>query len=490
MNTSLVRHTGILTIVGDIIKVRAGKVKYGDIAVVENPDGSQSMAQVIELRDDEVSLQVFAGARGVSTSASVRFLGHPMRVPVSDNVLGRVFRGTGEVMDDGPDLSGEEHSDIGGPTVNPVTRELPSKMIHTDIPMIDLFNSLVESQKIPIFSIAGEPYNKLLARIGIQADADVIIFGGLGLIFDDYHFFRTTFENHGMLNRTVMFVNLASDPIVERLMVPDLALKVAEHFAVEKNKRVLVLLTDMTAYADALKEIGIAMEHVPANRGYMGDLYSQLAKRYERACDYHEAGSVTILTVTTMPGNDVTHPVPDNTGYITEGQFYLHGGMIDPFGSLSRLKQLVIGKVTREDHAQVMNTMIRFYSESKDAEKKKAMAFELSPMDDRLIRFGQLFRERFMDVDVSLPLDEALDLSWQTMAECFEREQLLMKEALVDKYFPKKTSEHEKQTEEATDNTDNRRQKSLHEKFGKSTKNTAPTGETSEHPDDIKGETE
>jgi len=193
----------------------------------------------------------------------------------------------------------------------------------------------------------------------------------------------------------------------------------------------------MTAYADAMKEVGISMERVPSNRGYMGDLYSQLARRYEKACDYSGAGSVTILTATTMPGDDVTHPVPDNTGYITEGQFYLHDGVIDPFGSLSRLKQHVIGTVTREDHSQIMNTMIRFFSGAKDAEQKQAMAFELSPFDRKLLKFGGLFRERFMDIDISLPLEDALNLGWKTLAECFEPQELLMKQALVDKYYPK-----------------------------------------------------
>jgi V/A-type H+-transporting ATPase subunit B len=221
------------------------------------------------------------------------------------------------------------------------------------------------------------------------------------------------------------------------VLTPDLALKVAERLAVEEKKRVLVLLTDMTAYADALKEIGIAMERVPSNRGYIGDLYSQLAVRYERACGYRGAGSVTILTVTTMPGNDVTHPVPDNTGYITEGQFYLHDGVLDPFGSLSRLKQNVIGKTTREDHGQLMNTMIRLYSGGKEAQQKQAMAFDLSDHDRKLIRFAELFTQRFMRLDVSLPLERALDLGWQTMAECFSPEELLMKQALIDKYYPR-----------------------------------------------------
>lgn len=436
MLDKLKRHTQVVEIIGDIIKVNASDIAYGDLAIVENQTGEKSLAQVIRLEGEVVSMQVFSGTRGLSTRAQVHFLGHPMQVSYSPNILGRVFSGSGEVLDNGPALSAEPKVEIGGPTVNPVKRVLPSKMVHTHIPMIDLFNSLVESQKIPIFSIAGEPYNQLLARIGIQAEADVVVFGGLGLIYDDYHLFRKTFEDEGVFARTVMFVNLASDPIVERLLVPDMALKVAERFAVEEGKRVLVLMTDMTAYADAMKEVGIAMEYVPSNRGYLGDLYSQLAVRYERACDYQGAGSVTILTVTTMPGNDVTHPVPDNTGYITEGQFYLHDGMLDPFGSLSRLKQQVIGKVTREDHSQLMNAMIRFYSNAKEAEKKRAMAFELSDFDQRCLEFGELFTDNFMDINVSLALNDALDLGWQILAQCFSKEELLMKEALVNKYYP------------------------------------------------------
>lgn len=211
----------------------------------------------------------------------------------------------------------------------------------------------------------------MLAKIATQADADIIIFGGMGLLFDDYYAFRKTFEDYGSIARTVMFVNQASDPILERLLVPDMALAVAEKMAVEEGKRVLVLLTDMTAFADALKEVGIAMERIPSNRGYMGDLYSQLARRYEKACDFQGAGSVTILSVTTMPGNDLTHPVPDNTGYITEGQLYLHAGSIDPFGSLSRLKQHVIGKQTRDDHGQIMNAMIRFFRQPAKRSKSR-----------------------------------------------------------------------------------------------------------------------
>lgn len=436
IHSDLLSHTQVISIVGDILKIRAQGVAMGELAWVENRGELPSLAQVTEIDGDSVSLQVFAGGKGLRSDARVRFQGHAPQVLFSDDILGRVFSGVGEPIDGGPQLLGQRRVDVGGPSVNPIMRVVPSKMIETKVPMIDVFNCLVESQKIPIFSIAGEPYNELLSRIAIQADADVVVFCGLGLIFDEFHFFRDTFENEGVFPRTVMFANRASDPIVERLLAPDLALKVAERFAVEQDKRVLVLMTDMTAYADALKEIGVAMERIPSNRGYMGDLYSQLAVRYERACDYRGAGSVTLLAVTTMPGNDVTHPVPDNTGYITEGQFYLHNGMIDPFGSLSRLKQQVIGKVTREDHSAVMNTMIRFYSGARQAEQKQQMAFELSEADHRHLKFGKLFAERFMRIDVALSLEDALDLGWKTMAECFKPEELLVREKLLKKYYP------------------------------------------------------
>lgn len=435
----------ITEIIGDLVRVRVplpnvGEdpvVRLGDLSLLKATGTQSRLAQVVEIQGEIVSLQVFDSTKGLSTDTSVVFLDHPMQVVASGNILGRVFNGRGEAIDSGPPLFMESKIDLCGPIVNPVRRVLASQMIRTNIPMIDLFNTLVESQKIPIFSSSGEPYHELLARIGSQADADLIVFGGMGVGFDDYYFFRETFEQAGLGARAVMFVNQASDSIVERLLVPDMCLAVAEHFAVAEGKRVLVLLTDMTAFADALKELGVAAERVPSNRGYMGDLYSQLARRYERACDYAKGGSITILSVTTMPGNDVTHPVPDNTGYITEGQLFLHNGVIDPFGSLSRLKQLVIGKQTREDHAQVMNTMIRFYSESLKAQQKQAMAFDLSEYDHQLLEFGLLFRDRFMLLNVSMTLESALDLAWQTMAQCFKPEQLLIKESLMAKYFPK-----------------------------------------------------
>ena len=434
---SLLRYRRVEDIVGDLLRLRAKGVALGDLAVVESTGRAPTLARAVELHDDLVVLQVFGGTKGLSTDCQVQFLGRPMDVAFSRNVLGRIFRGSGVTIDAGPSLEGEPRAAVGGPPVNPVMRVLARRMIRTRIPMIDVFNCLVESQKIPIFTVPGEPSNALLARIAFQADADLIVFAGLGLLFDDYHFFRTSFEDRGLFHRAVMFVNLASDPVVERLLVPDLALAVAERFAADEGKRVLVLLTDMTSYADALKEVGISMEYIPANRGYLGDLYTQLAKRYEKACDFRGAGSVTILAVTTMPGNDVTHPVPDTTGYITEGQLYLHDGMIDPFGSLSRLKQHVIGHVTREDHGPLADALIRFYADAQQAEHKRAMAFELGEHDRRLLRFAEMFRSRFMNLNVDMELERALDAGWATLAECFEQAEIPMRPGLLEKYWPR-----------------------------------------------------
>lgn len=438
MLRELIRYTRIDDIVGDMIRLKADGVALGELALVYKQSGETSLARVVQLDGDDALLQLFSGSKGVGTRDEVSFLGHGMEVTFSSAILGRIFNGIGEPSDAGPSLRMQERVPVRAETVNPMMRVKPSKMIRTDIPMIDMFNSLVESQKIPIFSVSGEPFNALLARIGFQADADIVVFGGMGMIFDDYHFFKSAFETHGISHKAVMFVNLASDPVVERLTVPDLALTVAEKFAVEEGRRVLVLLTDMTAYADAMKEVGISQERIPAVRGYLGDLYTQLARRYEKACDFKGAGSVTILSVTTMPGDDVTHPVPDNTGYITEGQFYLHDGVLDPFGSLSRLKQNVIGKETREDHGALMNAMIRLYAGALEAKSKQTMAFELSEYDHKLLKFGARFKERFMDIEVSLPLEAALDLGWTTLAECFDAGELLMKEALLEKYYPQR----------------------------------------------------
>jgi V/A-type H+-transporting ATPase subunit B len=423
----------IENIAGNVINLRAEGIKYKELAEVTSRTGT-SLAQVIKLKEDEVSLQVFAGARGVATDARVRFLGHSMQVPFSDALLGRVFTGSAVPRDKGPALS-DNMIDIGGPSVNPAKRIIPKNMVRTGIPMIDVFNTLVESQKLPIFARAGEPYNPLLARIALQAEVDVIVLGGMGLKHDDYLYFRDTLEESGASSRTVMFIHTASDPIVECLLVPDVSLAVAEQFALE-GKRVLVLLTDMTNFADAMKEIAITMEQIPSNRGYPGDLYSQLASRYEKAVDFDTAGSITILTATTMPGDDVTHPVPDNTGYITEGQFYLRSGRIEPFGSLSRLKQQVNGD-TRDDHRIIMDTLIQLYAGYKETIEKQSMGFRMSKWDDKLLKYGERFETEMMDLSVNIPLEDALDLGWQILADYFEPVETGIHSTLLDQFWPK-----------------------------------------------------
>ena len=446
---------------GSIATLRAEGVKYNEIAEIESRAGT-SLAQVIKLDGPNVTIQIFAGARGVDTSAKVRFLGETMKIPFGDDLLGRVFTGAGVPRDGGPALSANKVP-IGQPSVNPSKRIMPNRMVRTNIPMIDVFNSLVVSQKLPIFARAGEPYNELLARIAMQASSDVIVLGGMGLKYDAYLKFRDTLDREGALSRTVMFIHTAADPTVECKLVPDVSLAVAEQFAL-KGKDVLVLLTDMTSFADAMKEIAITMEQIPSNRGYPGDLYSQLAARYEKAVDFDGAGSITILAVTTMPGDDVTHPVPDNTGYITEGQFYLRNGRIEPFGSLSRLKQqvnkgtsrsLLADKVlanakdlsdkeafrkantTREDHRTIMDAMIKLYASYKETVEKQSMGFRMSDWDQKLLKYGARFEDEMMNLSVNIDLIDALDLGWKILAECFERNEVGIPSKMLDKYWPK-----------------------------------------------------
>ena len=427
-------YSKIESIAGNVITVKADGIKYGELAEVSTSFG-KSLADVIRLDGETVSLQVYSGGRGVSTGDEVRFLGHPMQVSFSDNLMGRIFTGSGKPRDNGPELT-DNMIEIGGPSVNPAKRIIPRNMIRTGIPMIDVFNSLVESQKLPIFSVSGEPYNELLARIAMQAEVDMIILGGMGLKYDDYLFFKDTLEEGGALSRTTFFVHTASDPIVECLLVPDISLAVAEKFAL-KGKKVLVLLTDMTNFADAMKEIAITQEQVPSNRGYPGDLYSQLASRYEKAVDFEGAGSITILGVTTMPGDDVTHPVPDNTGYITEGQYYLKNGRIEPFGSLSRLKQQVNGD-TREDHRALMDGMIKLYAAYLESMEKKSMGFRMSDWDTKLLKYGVIFEREMMDLTVNIPLEGALDKGWEILSDCFTPEETGLKTNLIKKFWPSK----------------------------------------------------
>ena len=426
-------YSRIESITGSVITVRAEGVKYNELAEITTRFG-KSLAEVNKIDGDIVSLQVFAGGRGVSTGDQIRFLGHEMQVSFSDDLMGRIFNGSGEPRDNGLSLT-ENLKPIGGHSVNPSKRILAQRMMRTNIPMIDMFNTLVVSQKLPIFSISGEPYNQLLARIAMQAEADVIVLGGMGLKYDDFLYFKKTLEDGGALSKTVMFIHTAADPTVECIKIPDMSLAVAEQFALQ-GKDVLVLLTDMTNYADSMKEIAITQEQVPSNRGYPGDLYSQLAARYEKAVDFDGAGSVTVLAVTTMPGDDVTHPVPDNTGYITEGQYYLKGGRIEPFGSLSRLKQNVNGK-TRKDHRALMDAMIRLYSSYKDTLEKKSMGFMMSKWDEKLLKYGELFEKEMMDLSVNISLEGALDQGWKILATCFDKDETGIKTELLSEFWPK-----------------------------------------------------
>ena len=431
----------ISQIAGNVVTVKAQGIGYDELAVITTQDSS-SLAQVIRLEDDKVSLQIFAGTEGVSTGDKIRFLGHSFKVPFGDALLGRVFDGSGNPRDGRPEVKAKL-VEIGSPAVNPVKRRVPDKMIHTRIPMIDIFNTLVGSQKLPIFSVAGEPYNDVLARVGMQADAEIIILGGMGLRHDDYLTFRQRFDEAGVLGRTIMFIHTAADPVVECLLIPDLALAVGEQYALQ-GKNVLVLLTDMTSFSDALKEIAITMEQVPSNRGYPGDLYTQLARRYEKAVDFDGAGSMTVLACVTMPGDDVTHPVPDNTGYITEGQLYLRNGRIEPFGSLSRLKQLVNGE-TRDDHRAIMNSCIQLYAQCDESREKREMGFELSEWDTRLLKYGDMFEDQIMNLNLNIELFDALDKCWEILAECFDPEETGIRDTIVKKHWPKQTRQTKKE---------------------------------------------
>lgn len=419
---------------GNLITVTAEHVGLNELAEVRLSDGRTVQATVLAIEGDQVTLQVFQNSRGISTGDKVVFLKRKMQALFSEQLLGRRLNGTGRPIDRGPDLLGKP-IDIGGPSLNPTKRTIPREMVKTNIPMIDMFNCLVRSQKIPIFSIPGEPYNALLMRIANQTDADVVLIAGMGLTFTEYQAFIDNAERAGTVDKTAMFIHRAIDPAVECLLVPDMALACAERFAIE-GRHVLVLMTDMTAFADAIKEIAITMDQVPSNRGYPGSLYSDLAARYEKAGLIEGSGSITIVTVTTMPGDDVTHPIPDNTGYITEGQFYLHGGRVDPFGSLSRLKQLVIGKVTREDHGDLANAMIRLYAESKKAKERQSMGFRLSSWDEKLLTYSLLFESKMMDLEVNLDIADALSLGWRILSECFSSEEVGIKASLTQKYWP------------------------------------------------------
>ncbi|MBT3599245.1 V-type ATP synthase subunit B, partial [Candidatus Peregrinibacteria bacterium] len=406
---------------GNILRIEAPGINpfVNELCEISWGDDSLSFGRVIAFKRSEVVIQVYNGTLGVARNATVKFLGHAQKLTFSTESFGRVFSGGGVPLDGLPVLKGTS-VDIGTPSVNPIKREMPSQFIETGIPMIDIFNSLVGSQKIPIFAAQGEPYNDLLLRISSMTSADVVVLGCMGMPPAEYDRITAEMQTSGASTKTIVFAHTTADPASECLMVPDMVLATAENFAL-KGKNVLVMLTDMTSYADALKARESDLEKIPAERGYPGNLYSQLARLYEKACDFVGEGVITIIGVSTMPDGDVTHPVPDNTGYITEGQFFLKDARIDPFRSLSRLKQQV-NDDTRDDHRSLMNAMVQLYAEAQGAREKAAMGHDLTNRDNSLLEFASDFEVGLMDLSVSLSLNDALDTCWTILKHHFSRE--------------------------------------------------------------------
>ena len=430
-------YTKVENITKATCMLRATGVGNEELATIDG-----RLAQVVRIMNDEVTLQVFGGTEGIPTDAEVIFLGKAPSLQVGDQLVGRFFNAYGEPIDGGPAVSGQE-VEIGGPSVNPVRREQPSELIATGIAGIDLNNTLVTGQKIPFFADPDQPFNEVMAMVALRAKSDKIILGGMGMTNDDYLFFKNTFSNAGALDRIVSFINTTEDPSVERLLIPDMALTAAEYFSVVKGEKVLVLLTDMTNYADALAIVSNRMDQIPSKDSMPGSLYSDLAKIYEKAVQFSDGGSITIIAVTTLSGGDITHAVPDNTGYITEGQLYLRRDsnvgkvIIDPFRSLSRLKQLVIGKKTREDHPQVMNAAVRLFSDAAGAQTKMENGFDLTDYDERTLSFAADYSRELLAIDVNIDTEQMLDTAWHLFGRYFRPAEVNIKQSLVDKYWPK-----------------------------------------------------
>ncbi len=428
-------YTKITQVTKATCSLEAFGIGYDELAIVNG-----RLAQVVKIIGNIVTLQVFGGTEGIPTNAEVTFLGKSPSLKVSEDLAGRFFNAYGDPIDGGPAVEGKEVS-IGGPSVNPVRRKQPSELIATGIAGIDLNNTLVSGQKIPFFADPDQPYNQVMAMVALRAKADKIILGGMGLTNDDYLYYKNVFDNAGALDRIISFVNTTDNPPVERLLVPDMALTTAEYFAVEKNESVLVLLTDMTLFADALSIVSNRMDQIPSKDSMPGSLYSDLAKIYEKAVQFPEGGSITIIAVTTLSGGDITHAIPDNTGYITEGQLFLRNDsdvgkvIVDPFRSLSRLKQLVIGKKTREDHPQVMNAAVRMFADAANAKTKLENGFDLTEYDQRTLDFAKDYSEKLLAIDVNIDTDEMLNTGWELFNKHFKPEEIGIKQELVDKYW-------------------------------------------------------
>jgi len=428
-------YTKIIQITKATCSLRASGIGYEELAMVDG-----RLAQVVKIIGDVVTLQVFGGTEGIPTNAEVVFMGKPPTLKVSEDLAGRFFDAFGNPIDGGPEVDGEER-EIGGPSVNPVRRKQPSELIATGIAGIDLNNTIVTGQKIPFFADPDQPFNQVMAMVAMRAKADKIILGGMGLTNDDYLFYKSVFENAGALDRIICFINTTENPPVERLLVPDMALTAAEYFAVDKQQSVLVLLTDMTLYADALSIVSNRMDQIPSKDSMPGSLYSDLAKIYEKAVQFPDGGSITIIAVTTLSGGDITHAIPDNTGYITEGQLFLRKDsdigkvIVDPFRSLSRLKQLVIGKKTRKDHPQVMNTAIRLYADAAQAKTKLENGFDLTDYDERTLKFGKEYSDKLLAIDVNIDIDMMLDTAWSLFAKHFSKAEVAIRSEFMEQYW-------------------------------------------------------
>ena len=427
-------YTKITQITKATCTLNAQGVGNDELAIVDG-----RLAQVVKIWGNDITLQVFSGTEGIPTNAEVTFLGKAPTLKVGDDLCGRFFNAFGDPIDGGPAVDGEER-EIGGPSVNPVRRKQPSELIATGIAGIDLNNTLVSGQKIPFFADPDQPYNQVMANVALRAQTDRIILGGMGLTNDDYLYFKNLFDNAGVLDRIVSFVNTTEAPPVERLLVPDMALTAAEYFAVDKNEKVLVLLTDMTLYADALSIVSNRMDQIPSKDSMPGSLYSDLAKIYEKAVQFPAGGSITIIAVTTLSGGDITHAIPDNTGYITEGQLFLRKDseigkvIVDPFRSLSRLKQLVIGKKTRKDHPQVMNAAIRLYADAANARTKMENGFDLTDYDRRTLDFAKDYSNNLLAIDVNISTDQMLDTAWDLFRKYFNKAELGIKQEIVEEF--------------------------------------------------------
>ncbi len=433
-------------------------IKFGEIVEVKTSSGELKLGQVVDVSKDATVIQVFGGVRDIDLKKSiVRFKGETFKMPLSLDMLGRTFDGLGRPIDGGPPIVPEEYADINGTPINPASRQPPSEFIETGISAIDGLNSLVRGQKLPIFSGSGLPHNRIAAQIVRQAtvkgkeESFAIVFAAIGVTFDDARFFIRNFEETGALERTVVFVNTASDPTVERIAAPRVALTTAEFLAWKHDMHVLVILTDMTNYCEALRELSAAREEVPGRRGYPGYMYTDLATMYERAGRiWGKKGSITITPILTMPDDDITHPIPDLTGYITEGQIVLSRGLhrkgvyppIDVFLSLSRLMKEGIGPgKTREDHRDVFMQLYAAYAEGQHLRELSVIigTEALSERDKKYLKFADEFEAKFIKQGEyeRRTIEETLDIAWDLLSIIPEEELKLVREEYIRKYHPK-----------------------------------------------------